>query len=483
MTKDQEKIEELLGRRIGLDPAVMGPHLILRAARRRMAELGVHELRDYAARVVDSEVEQQALIEEVIVPESWFFRDERPFRWLAEHVRAGWIAAPWRPPLRALSMPCAGGQEPYSIAITLRDAGLPAPRFVIDAVDVSARMLEIARRGVYSANAFRGVLARGEGLGARGEEDGIGLLSSSPLAPGPSPLSEPLEGRWTRHFRRQAQGYEIDPAIRATVRFVQANVLDPTLLAGSPSYDVVFCRNLLIYLDTPARARVLATLDRLMADEGVLFIGHADRLEASGMPSRFAAVGEPGCFAYRRAARLAEPGGHRLAPASPIPMPMLPEPAPLGMLPAMSPAPQPVDAPAPQPSSPSLLEQAAELANQARHTEAIAACEQHLRLKGPGAAAYYLMGMICQAAGDRRRAEDCFRKTIYLDPGHDEALLALALSAERRGDRDAAAAFRRRAHRTVTRAPNKDHGGPDIPPVKADHGLEGRATPGGEPRS
>ncbi len=178
----------------------------------------------------------------------------------------------------------------------------------------------------------------------------------------------------------------------------------------------------------------------------------------------------------------------------------------------------------PAPDPPSLLEQAAELANQARHTEAIAACEQHLRLKGPGAAAYYLMGMICQAAGDRRRAEDCFRKTIYLDPGHDEALLTLAVSAERRGDRDAAAAFRRRARRTAAAPVNKDHAGagnppasfsgtafqaviegpgsggqamhesgPDTPPVREDHGLEGRATPdhglegratpGGEPRT
>ena len=76
---------------------------------------------------------------------------------------------------------------------------------------------------------------------------------------------------------------------------------------------------------------------------------------------------------------------------------------------------------------PTVLEQAAELANQGRHAEAIAACERHLRHKGPGAPAYYLMGMICQAAGDRRRAEDCFHKTVYLDPQHDEALLALAL--------------------------------------------------------
>src|SRR5262249_15057225 len=99
---------------------------------------------------------------------------------------------------------------------------------------------------------------------------------------------------------------------------------------------------------------------------------------------------------------------------------------------------------------PSLLEQAAELANRGRHTEALAACQRHLQLKGPGASAYYLMGMIAQAAGDRQRAEDCSHKTVYLDPRHDEALLALALLAERRGDRDTAAAFRRRAGRIMS---------------------------------
>ena len=111
-------------------------------------------------------------------------------------------------------------------------------------------------------------------------------------------------------------------------------MLDPALLADSPPYDVVFCRNLLIYLDTPARARVLSTLDRLLAGEGVLFIGHADRLGTTGMPSGFEAIAEPGCFAYRRAARPADPVSQRLEPAPPIPMPMLPEPTPMWMLPA-----------------------------------------------------------------------------------------------------------------------------------------------------
>ena len=52
-----------------------------------------------------------------------------------------------------------------------------------------------------------------------------------------------------RSFREHPQGFELDPTVRATVRFIQASVLDPRLLAGSPAYDVLFCRNLLIYLE------------------------------------------------------------------------------------------------------------------------------------------------------------------------------------------------------------------------------------------
>ncbi len=481
MNDHRRRIEELLTRRIGLDPVSLGPRLIHRATERRMAELGIADPAEYAARVAESESEQQALIEEVVVPESWFFRDERPFRWLAEHVRERWIGAPWRAPLRALSMPCAAGQEPYSIAITLREAGLSARRFHVDAVDVSARLLEIARRGVYSANAFRnrgeGPGNRGQGPGVRGEESGdrgspsegptaprSPSSSSSSLTPNPYPLSQ--------YFRPHAPtGYEVEPSIRATVRFLQANVLDSTLLAGAAPYDVVFCRNLLIYLDPRARAGLIATLDRLLAADGVLFIGHADRLEAPGSESRFVAVVEPGCFAYRRVAGAADrpaapdwPPPLSFAPALPMPppAPMLPEPSTFASLPGPTPghAPDPAAAGSPRPASavPSLLDQAAELANRGRHAEAIEACEGHLRQKGPGASAYYLMGMISQSAGDRRRAEECFHKTIYLDPRHADALLALALLAERRGDRDAAQGFRRRARRQADAETSGDRG-------------------------
>jgi chemotaxis protein methyltransferase WspC len=98
-----------------------------------------------------------------------------------------------------------------------------------------------------------------------------------------------------------------------------------------------------------------------------------------------------------------------------------------------------------------LLDQASGLANLGRNSEAIALCEQYVRLKGPSAAASYLMGVIHQALGNRRQGEECFHKAAYLDPDHDEALLALALSAERCGDAAAAAGFRRRAERAALR--------------------------------
>ena len=90
----------------------MGPHLILRrAARRRMRELGLDDLGAYERRLRQSEPELQALIEEVVVPESWFFRDERPFHWLREYVRERWLSDPSRPPLRVLSLPARGAKS------------------------------------------------------------------------------------------------------------------------------------------------------------------------------------------------------------------------------------------------------------------------------------------------------------------------------------------------------------------------------------
>ena len=160
-------------------------------------------------------------------------------RWLERPVTAV-IASP---------QPCrvAGGEEPYSIAMTFQDLGLPARRFEIDAIDISDRRLAIARRGVYSLTRSA-VPASVTGR----------VISSTP------------------------QGYELIPAVRSLVRFLQASVVEPGLLEARVPYDIVFCRNLLIYLSDTARASVFAAIDRLLAADGFVVIGHADRLDAPG---------------------------------------------------------------------------------------------------------------------------------------------------------------------------------------------------------
>ncbi|MCI4370760.1 MAG: protein-glutamate O-methyltransferase CheR, partial [Thermoplasmata archaeon] len=259
-------VERMLADRIGLDPSSVGNALIARGVHARMAALGLRSKLEYDRALIDrGDEEVQALVEEVVVPESWFFRDDRPFEILAGFARVGWLADPARPPLSALSIPCAGGEEPYSIAMTLLEAGLPSGRFRVDAVDVSARSVARAIAGVYGPNAFRG--------------------SGSPARSG--------------YFREHNGAFTVDAIVRSSVRFHLGNLLDPALFVDRPAFDVVFCRNLLIYLDDESRARAFATLDRLIADGGLLFLGHADRLEAP-KETPFQPTGDKGAFAFRK---------------------------------------------------------------------------------------------------------------------------------------------------------------------------------------
>lgn len=418
---DRVSVEELLRRRIGLDPSTAGPTLFLRAMRDRMRALGISADKsvEYLDALDQSEGELQALVEEIVVPESWFFRDTYPFKLLGE-IATSWIDDPARPPLRALSLPSAGGEEPYSIAMTLLDLGLTSQRFRVDAVDISERSLAIARRGLFSSNSFR-------------------VLDMTFR---------------DRHFTTVADGYELDPRIRSAVRFHQGNVLAPTLLEGEPRYDAVFCRNLLIYLDEPARKLAVANLDRLLAFDGTLFLGHAEPVGILG--PTFRPTGEPRFFAFVRKEEKLSFERETVMPSVPAirPKSALParietkRPGPLTVRPVTEKF-KTVEAPVSEASgNADNLDTAAKLADQGRYEEASRLCEAEIKERGPRAGAYFLLGVIRQAHGERDEAELFFHKTVYLDPDHSAALFSLALLAQRRGDHTAADNFRRRAGRT-----------------------------------
>ncbi|MDC8760500.1 CheR family methyltransferase, partial [Janthinobacterium fluminis] len=210
-----------------------------RAVRQRMAERACTDSDSYLRELGADELAQ--LVELVVVPESWLFRDPQAFHAATAFVRRRMAGA--GRPLRILSLPCAAGEEPYSMAMALRDAGVPDDAYSIDAVDLSPACIARARRGVYGRNAFRG---------------------------GDTGFRE-------RYFSHVGEDeYRIAEALRAQVHFSQGNLLRFDTASYAGYYDVVFCRNLLIYFDKPTTAAAIATLAALLAEDGMLLAGYAE---------------------------------------------------------------------------------------------------------------------------------------------------------------------------------------------------------------
>lgn len=404
-----EHIERLLKSRIGLDAESVGRSVIERAVRQRMSALGHQNLEGYWTTLGGSPREQQALVEAVVVPETWFFRYPESFNALASLAQERHAHLHGARPLRLISLPCSSGEEPYSIAMTLLDTGFTAEQFQIDALDVSDKVLDQARQGLYGRNSFRG--------------DALAFRE--------------------RFFQEQAAGgFLLDARVRSCVRLRTGNLLDPGLFAGEPGYDFVFCRNLLIYFDRQTQVRVLELLKRQLQEGGTLFIGPAEASLAS--QNGLQALGRQQTFAFRMAeakpvvSQPPRPTSSRTRPATVV----APRPAP----PSRSrPAARTLNAAAPAVVAVDIWTEVANLANAGRTAEARQRSEQHLQQNGPSAAAYYWLGLICDSAGQGDQACAYYRKAIYLEPQHREALTHLAAHLQAQGDEAGAQRLYRRA--------------------------------------
>jgi chemotaxis protein methyltransferase WspC len=394
-------IEERLRETIGLDPASVGPGMIQRAVRQRMRGLGLKQTEDYRQILAHSRAEWQALVESVVVTESWFFRDPGSIAAFVRLVRDEWSPAYPTDQLRLLSRPCSSGEEPFSLVMALLDAGLAAERFQIEAVDISARSLARTARAVYGKNAFRG---------------------------------KELSFR-DRYFQPSEEGFLLNPAVRNCVRLRRGNLLSEDFLTRQASYDFIFCRNLLIYFDPLMRQRALDKLQFLLAPAGVLFVGAVEQPLA--IQHGFVTVGIPLAFACRKA-------GHGVRRQGVV-----------GMSRRSGDVPRPevkagawLVPPSPDKSS-SLrtdLEMARRLADAGRLEEAAEICEAHLRQSRISAQAYFLLGLVRNASGESG-AIDCYRKALYLEPNHYESLLQMALALQKNGEAARARAFKSRAQR------------------------------------
>ncbi|MCX6878493.1 MAG: chemotaxis protein CheR [Verrucomicrobia bacterium] len=403
----ENDILETLRSHAGIDAAQTG-EAFLRAEIRRAIQACAHP-----HRLLDPATpEWQSLLEASLVPETWFFRHPEAFEALARWTTQTWHPAHPGACLRVLSLPCATGEEPFSIAICLLAAGLTPDLFNIRAGDLSENSLARARQAIYRRNSFR------PGFDA---------------------------AMWGGYFDDVGDGRRrVAARVRGLVGFECMNLVKPS--PPLPRCEVIFCRNALIYFARETQHAVLTNLREALSDDGILFLGPVEPPVA--LQCGFVATRIPMAFACTKM-----PG----APPSPDPgLPHAPGPRGRARLPAPPPpkaAPRAVASVPRQPSAttarpPAIhsLESARSLAD-AGHLSAAADMLEHLAAsEQPTAEFFCLHGLVSEALGRGDLAEASYRKALYLDPAHFESLAHLAALLELLGRSPAAAQLRRRAN-------------------------------------
>jgi len=197
----------------------------------------------YLDRLLGGALPPQAFIDAITTNESYFFRALDQMRVTITRLIPDLMRRRPSQPARILSLPCARGEEPYSLAILCEEHRIPPRAVEIVAGDISATCLAAAQRGDYGPLALR--------------------------------RTDPTTAQ--RWFRPQGpRTYRLEPALLGRVSFHQVNLLEDAQTLLARRFDVIFCENLLIYFDSETTARALAVLGRLLEPDGWLFVDHAE---------------------------------------------------------------------------------------------------------------------------------------------------------------------------------------------------------------
>lgn len=402
-------IKTLLSQKIGIDFATVSSHQIERTVNYRLTASGVADLKAYLHLLQTSPQEFTELVEKIVVPETYFFRDSKSFTFLIDFVRTQWLSKP-KSKFRLLSIPCSTGEEPYSMAIALIEAGLTTDQFQIDAIDISELALTKARQGIYGKNSFRGTDS----------------IDSS------------------KYFRQTKFGTEVSASVRNTIKFSQNNILTKSTF-NSNNYDIIFCRNLLIYLHPAACESVFNTLDRLLTPQGLLFVASA---ESAKVPKdRFTAIRQSFTLAYQKNKEQQSEQNRSIFDRQLLTINYPPVEHHRSMFPVKDPIDQRIENQVTnidRNSQDLNLSIARQLADEGQLDPAINYCQKYLTKDRTNIEVYILLATLYQGKNENNLAEKNFEKALYLDPNSHDALIHLALLKEHKGDRVGAANINQR---------------------------------------
>jgi chemotaxis protein methyltransferase CheR len=244
---DFDRVRQLIHQRAGISLHAGKQAMVYSRLSRRLRETAHRSFAGYLQvleRAGTADPEWQEFVNCLTTNLTAFFREEHHFVELARDLRARGTK-----PVRLWCNAASTGEEPYSIAMVVAEAGDRARGASVTASDIDTRVLATAARGVYAAD-------------ARG-------LSSE---------------RLHRHFLRgkgaNSGHIRVKPELARLVSFRTHNLADANWSLGEP-FDIVFCRNVMIYFDAPTQRRVLERIHRALAPGGTLYVGHSENFTES----------------------------------------------------------------------------------------------------------------------------------------------------------------------------------------------------------
>ncbi|ARE40329.1 Chemotaxis protein methyltransferase CheR [Rhodovulum sp. P5] len=241
--------EEFFYRKTGIAFDRSKRYFVRKRIARRMEATGHDRFRSYFSfmRLEPSQTEFQALVNEMTVNETYFFREEHQFKCLVGSILPEISARRPNAPLKIWSMPCATGEEPYSIAFYLLEywRGIDDHDVTLLASDIDTSVLAAARTGYFPERSLKNL---------------------------------PPELR-KRYFRPARNGkHQIDSEIREVVDFAKVNLLSPPPRFQQGDIDIVFCRNLLIYFNHQAQRRAVENIAEALRPGGFVLLGHSESM-------------------------------------------------------------------------------------------------------------------------------------------------------------------------------------------------------------
>jgi chemotaxis protein methyltransferase CheR len=246
---DFERVRELIHQRAGISLHAGKQAMVYSRLTRRLRETGHRSFADYLqwlerAGGPGGEAEWQEFVNCLTTNLTAFFREDHHFHALAQDLKALKAQAGGRP-LRLWCNAASTGEEPYSIAMTLAEALGPQPAASVLASDIDTKVLATAQRGVYAAD-------------ARG------------LSP------ERLKQHFLRGTGANSGHIRVKPELARLVTFRPFNLMSAAWGALGEPFDVVFCRNVMIYFDNPTQRRVLERMHAAMRPGALLYVGHSE---------------------------------------------------------------------------------------------------------------------------------------------------------------------------------------------------------------